>query len=368
MTFRNHRIAAGLALAFAATGAPAQTPPAPAPTPAPSRTPSVLYLPNVTPERFTLGTPTPAATPTIVPSPTPTPAPSAVPVPRAAQQARRPVVTVQPTPLATASPDAAAEPPPAILPPPTPAPTPAAQPPEPAATPAEATPAWLWMLIGAGAMAALFAAYLAYQRRRGADEGEPEAIEPVAVELPPAPAPAAPSPAPTSAPIASVPAAPEPFEITLRPVRIELGADIILDFELSLSNLQPSAADNVRVTLALMSASPDQDRNIAAFHATPLIDPAVPPFDLPAGQTGGMPVRIGLPRDQLHIVEVGGRPMFVPMVMLDLRWRSGISIRRFGGDFMIGTPGQGSKLGPISLDRGQVVTTLGAARYTPRPS
>ena len=94
-------------------------------------------------------------------------------------------------------------------------------------------------------------------------------------------------------------------------------------------------------------------------------DSAVPAFDLGSGAGGRLPVRLALRRDALHVVQAAGRPMAVPMMLIDLRWRAGISIRRFGADFMIGTAGQGQKLGPIWLDRPSV-GALSATRYLPR--
>ncbi|UYY59591.1 hypothetical protein [Sphingomonas sp. S2-65] len=140
----------------------------------------------------------------------------------------------------------------------------------------------------------------------------------------------------------------------------------MLELELLIGNRQVEAAENVRVQLALISASPDQDRHAASFHAATMLgDSAVPAFDLAAGAGGRLPVRLALPRDALHIVQAAGRPMFVPMVLIDLRWRAGISIRRFGADFMVGTAGQGPKLGPIWLER-PTSAPLAATRYLPR--
>ena len=140
----------------------------------------------------------------------------------------------------------------------------------------------------------------------------------------------------------------------------------MLDFELLIGNIQGSAAENIRVLMAMMSANPEQDRNIAGYHANPLVDSAGAPFDLAAGAGGRMPVRLALPRELIHVVEIHGRPMFVPMVMIEVKWRAGISIRRFGADFMVGTPGQAGKLGPIWLDRNQQASQLTATRYFPR--
>ena len=365
--------AAALAVSIAAPVVHAQqtATPAPTPTPAPSRPPNLMYLPNVTPERFTLGTPspTPAPTPAIVPPP----APVATDTPRASAPARtasRPSAArasvAQPTP--SASPTAVETPAPVPSPLATAAPMPAPQT-VPAAQPA-GTPGWLWMLIGAGATALVFGGVWALRRRRGVEQVE--AHEAPAASPPPPPPPARPvAPPPGLAPKAASPpaAAPsgEPFEIVLRPARIEVTErDIMLECELLIGNTHGSAAENVRVTLAMMTASPDQDRNIAGFHANPMVDPAGTPFDLAAGAGGRMPVRLALPRELVHVVEVAGRPMFVPMVMIELKWRAGISIRRFGVDFMVGTAGQGGKVGLIWLDRNQQARELAATRYLPR--
>ena len=365
--------AAALAVSIAAPVVHAQqtATPAPTPTPAPSRPPNLMYLPNVTPERFTLGTPspTPAPTPAIVPPP----APVATDTPRASAPARtasRPSAArapvAQPTPSASLT--AVETPAPVPTPLATAAPVPAPQT-VPAAQPA-GTPGWLWMLIGAGATALAFGGVWALRRRRGMEQVE--AHEAPAASPPPPPPPARPvAPPPGLAPKAAPPpaAAPsgEPFEIILRPARIEVTErDIMLECELQIGNTHGSAAENVRVTLAMMTASPDQDRNIASFHANPMVDPAGTPFDLAAGAGGRMPVRLALPRELVHVVEVAGRPMFVPLVMIELKWRAGISIRRFGADFMVGTAGQGGKVGLIWLDRNQQARELAATRYLPR--
>jgi len=365
--------AAALAVSIAAPVVHAQqtATPAPTPTPAPSRPPNLMYLPNVTPERFTLGTPSPTPTPT--PAIVPPPAPVATDTPRASAPARtasRPSAArapvAQPTP--SASPTAVETPAPVPSPLATAAPMPAPQT-VPAAQPA-GTPGWLWMLIGAGATALVFGGVWALRRRRGVEQVE--AHEAPAASPPPPPPPARPvAPPPGLAPKAASPpaAAPsgEPFEIVLRPARIEVTErDIMLECELLIGNTHGSAAENVRVTLAMMTASPDQDRNIAGFHANPMVDPAGTPFDLAAGAGGRMPVRLALPRELVHVVEVAGRPMFVPMVMIELKWRAGISIRRFGVDFMVGTAGQGGKVGLIWLDRNQQARELAATRYLPR--
>jgi hypothetical protein len=240
--------------------------------------------------------------------------------------------------------------------------------PEAATPPPSDIPGWLWALIGAGVTATGFGGIWVL-RRRHREAPEEEVYEAPAAAPPPPARPVAPPPGIAPPPAVTPPAGPsgEPFEILIQPGRIEVTErDVVLDFELLVGNLQPSAAENIRVMMAMMSANPDQDRNIAGYHANPIMDSAGTPFDLAAGAGGRMPVRLALPREMIHVVQIHGRPMFVPMVMVELKWRAGISIRRFGMDFMIGTPGQAGKLGPIWLDRNQQASQLIATRYFPR--
>lgn len=227
-------------------------------------------------------------------------------------------------------------------------------------------------------MALLLGAFWALRRRRRApDAGFEAPPEPVAVPEPPlraAPPGIAPRPRPAAPPAAAAPPTSpslgsDPFELVVRPLHLELNAEeVLLEIELLIGNLQPGAAEAIRASLALISANPDQDRHVAGFHANPVADPAGRAFDLAAGAGGRMPARLRVRREHLHVVQVGGRPMFVPLVMVDLRWRAGLSVRRFGADFMIGTAGQGPKLGPIWLDRAQISAPLAATRYLPRPA
>jgi hypothetical protein len=322
------------------------TAPTPAPTPAPSPTA------RATP---------PAARPTPQPAqrttaPAPTPAVRATPTPSPAPQASN-----TPTAVALPTPEAAT---PAAVEAPAPVP---AQP------PAGGVP-WLWILLGAFAAALVGAGgWLLGRRGRPAPEPEPEA--PVAERQPPRPAHPAPAPAPTpvAPPRPALAAAPaEPIAIEFHPLHIDIGEkSAVLEFELGLFNASGASADGLRVSLLLASANPDQDALIASFHASSALPAAGPPLDMPAGEGGRIPGKLAIEAERIHVVQVGGRPMFVPIVLIDLRWRGGLSIRRHGATFMVGTAGQsggqGGKLGPIWLDRGaQRQTGLAANRYLPQ--
>lgn len=345
---------AGLALtALAAVPAHAQTP-APSPTPTPSV--PIYNLPGVTPERFSIG-PAPTPSPTPVPTPTATRAPAVRPTPTATPLARAalgatPIVQATPTPT------------PAVAAPPLASPTIVALPSVPAPQPGDSQRSpWFWALLGAGATAlAGLAGWLLLRRSEPAYE---DCDEPVAAVAPPAPPPPPPPPAPApTEPVAAV--AVEPFEITVSPVRIDVTeTEAVIELELLIANLQDAPAENIRLALAIVSARPEQDVVSAGFHAQPS-EPVGAPFDLQPGAGGRIPVRLSLPRERIHVVEVAGRPMFVPMLMVELRWRGGLSLKRFGADFMLGTAGQGGKLGPIWLDRGQPQVRLAATRYITR--
>lgn len=376
-------VAAALAAGGGVSVAQAQqtTSPTPAPTPTPSsRLPNVMYLPNTSLGGTPVPTPAPPPTVTVAPVAAPTAAPTraAAPAPRATAPARtastpapvRAAPADQPSPVPTA---VATQAPVAPAPLATAAATPVEAAPQPVpGTPAGGMPGWLWALLGAGGTALAFGGAWALRRRKRAAEEEryeAPAAAPAPAVAPPAGRPVAPPPgiAPTPSPAPAAVPSGEPFEILLRPGSIEVTErDVLLDFELLLGNLQASAAENIRLTMAMMSANPDQDRQIAGYHASPMVDPAGAPFDLAAGAGGRMPARLALPRELIHVLEVQRRPMFVPLVMIELKWRAGISIRRFGADFMVGTPGQGGKLGPIWLDRNQQARQLAATRYLPR--
>jgi hypothetical protein len=351
------------ATAFAAPAAFAQTAPAPTPTPAIAPPPRVQALPGVIPERFSIA-PAPSPTPTPLATPAPIATPRAAPVPRAAAPRPAPVARPQPdaalpTPRPSSAPSSAtpapAVPPVGTVPAATPSPVAAAQ---------DDTPTpWLWALGGAGGTALIgLAGWLLLRRRRvGEDSPDPD-VEPV-TSPEPVPTPS-PSPAPPRPEVRPPAPAGEPFEFVLNPQRIQFAEhEILLEFELLIGNASGLPAENIRAALAAMSANPRQDEVIAAFHAAPQGEPAGPPFDLPVGGGGRMPARLSLPREGVHVVQHGGRPMFVPLVLIDFRWRSGLSIRRFAADFMLGTAGQGAKLGPVWLDRPAPTGGLAATRY-----
>ncbi len=364
----------------AGTAAVAQTP-APAPTP-----PPVITLPGV--ENFSLPPsgqqPTPAPTPTPTATAAPPPVVPTVPSPTAATPTPSPTATARrsPTPEATAPPTPTVEPTPAASPLPSlvaePAPVPS-PPPTVEAAPAQGGALWPWFAGGAALLLTVLAA-LWWRRSRAQERhyeeeyvpvaakepaapetaqpvaqpvtSEPEddfVIEPVPVVAPPPPPPPAPSVAPAAA---ATPAA--PFATRLEPtmVTIEEGG-AVLEFAYLITNQGTTAADAVRPLLGMVTAGPDLDGQITQFHASAPISNNAEPFTLQPGETRRVTGQVALPRESMHVTTANNRPMIVPVVLANLRWRAGLTVRTFTDAFIVGTGlADVGKLGPFWLDRG----------------
>lgn len=377
------RLAGAAALALTAAAAQAQQgTPTPTPAPAPSR-PPIITLPGA--ERFELRPSDPQqARPTPAPAPAPTPSRAITPppIPVATPAARRSEPATRATP-APPRPEAVATPTPTPAPVAEPTAAPLGQPlPTPAATPApvataaplplpaeEPQPSLLpWLALGAAVPIGLGVAGWLYLTRRRSRRRRGRSYRPVAAPpAPPEPAPLPLQSGPPAAlpPLAVAPPSNEPFSIELRPLAIDVSEQgVVLEYELLIGNPSAASAEGVRVSLAMMSANPDQDLLVESFHTAPPVQPIASPFTLLPQAGGRIAGKSLLTHERIHVVRVQGRPMFVPLVMVDVRWRGGLSIRQYGVDYMVGSAGQGGKLGPIWLDRGaQRTVGLAANRY-----
>ncbi|MCP3730769.1 hypothetical protein M9978_10040 [Sphingomonas sp. MG17] len=328
--------------------------PAPPPTPAPSPTPTPL---------------------TIQPLPTATASPPAVARPAATRPAARAPDAAAAVPAPSASRTASATP--AVVSEPAPAvesdlSTNIAAAPEPAG---EAVPVWIWAALGGGLLLVLgvAAGWLLGRRRRAAAE-EVEAVEPVSAPVAVPPPPPTPSPpARVQTPPAAAPAPPpEGMLVTeLRPLRAAIRDGLVtLDFELFIQNRGTESADNIRAVMALMGANAQQDEHIAGFHASARMTTGSEPFSIAPGGVFMLNGQVSLPDGQMPAVNVQGKPMFVPIVPVALRWYAGLSIKTLRDAFMVGTvpaPG-GDKLGPLWVERAASgFGPLAAKRYVPKP-
>ena len=188
----------------------------------------------------------------------------------------------------------------------------------------------------------------------------------------PSPQPSAPPPiAPATPQFLLRPAAPRGMQVELRPIRADVGQNqTALDFELVVTNNSGEKADDIRVVLGMVSASPEQDRMIGGFHASAKLAQPAPPFALAPGASHSFGARLALSAEAIHVVTSGGRPMFVPIVMANLRWRAGLSVKSLAETHMVGVaPTEGNRLGPFWLDRGpHSQARLATKRYDPVPA
>lgn len=197
------------------------------------------------------------------------------------------------------------------------------------------------------------------RRRLDAVSEEEEVAAPAEARLP------VPEPVARASMEARAPDPAPPFVVRVLAASVEFTAEALaFELDLEITNTQAQAAEAVRPALALISAHPAQDLDIAAFHGGSASMAQAQAFDIPAAGAVRLPVRIRLARERIHTLAVQGRPMVVALLMLDLRWRAGLSIRRTGADFLLGSAGGGARPGPIWLDRGPP-SALAAIAYAP---
>lgn len=352
------------------------------------------------------GQPTPTPTPAPTPTPTsPAAPPRVVPTQPNAATTPAPVPARRPEQTATDAPPAAAQPPESVAAGDAAAPssidsalstTPdmsASESDDAApvvATPANApsgTPLWAWALT---ALAALGAG-LWYWRRRAAPAGPaldeaPKAAPPpsapraapsplpkaAAPSLPAPPAPAAPAPRPAS-PLVTRPAAENRALVTMTlAIRsIRFAADhVAVGFALDLRNDGTAAATGLMVRLALNQGSAMTEPVLGRFFdgagGSVLRDDML----LLPGAGEELSTEVMLPRATIEPLMIGGKPMLVPVMAIDVTYHwdgDGDAFGQNAGSFVLGReqgPGGSDKLAPLALDRTAYAVDRPAARPT----
>src|SRR5690242_1090456 len=367
-TPRPRRRLALIALAAGAAPVAAQTTPAqpPANSQAPQtlpgldnfsiapRTPMPMPVPTPTP------TPSPAAPLTVQPLPSPTPTPRAAPSRTARSPAPvptpSPTPTATPTPAPTATPDAtpSAAPSAAATPVPAETATPAAVP---APAPVAATRhslLWIALFIVLLLLPAL-GVVLWFLRRGPAgavpadaawDEDDEDWIAPDQLVPAPAPRPVVPPRQPPGT------ATRPRLEIGFTPRSAGTdGGRAAVDYDLVVRNTGNAAAEGVQMRVELVTAGNSHDAELQARLDAPIEKPMIAPFTLAAGQARPIRALAQLPKAAVNVVAVQGRPMFVPIVAVDLRYRWPGGEGQTAGSFVIGiAPKAGERMRPFWLD------------------
>jgi len=382
-------------------------PPKPTPTPAPPPSgPVVAPFSRPTPAPTAAPTPTPAPSPAVTPPPVTTTRPSATtaaPAARPTPRATTPAPQAAPTPVPTS----ASGPVVTVSPSPTAAATPEALPMATATAPAPAEqPSGGWSsgtLIAIGvAIAALAAAgWFLFGRRRRAGESDWAEAAPVAPPRPapvptPAPAPFSPAPIPAPAPssgLLTVPLrriaegvqpqqppspplpaglvtvrAPQPprgasledqkpeLEIVLIPQRAgtDPSMSAAIEYRIVVRNVGRGDARDVAFGIYMLSASARQAADLQMIFTSPVDKPVVAPFEVRAGDQVELTGTALLPRANLNVMTIDGKPWFVPVLAMKAEYRWGESVGAPGvatAAHMIGIDrGEGAKLAPFRLD------------------
>ena len=182
------------------------------------------------------------------------------------------------------------------------------------------------------------------------------------VVAPPTPWPTAtkPTPAPPSTPapprddggIVSVRLKPE-LNVEFVPDRaVVTDRDVMLQFDVTITNSGSAPARDVLVEGKLVTAHAAQDAEIAGFFAAPDGTGDRMALIPPLGRIA-LKSAVRLPLDQLHSFEVDGRRLFVPLVALNILFRSGAGDGHASASFLVGRGSDDdAKLAPFRLDLG----------------
>jgi hypothetical protein len=180
------------------------------------------------------------------------------------------------------------------------------------------------------------------------DDDDDDWIAPDQVAPPPPPA----APAPV-APLRQPPGtATRPrLEIGFTPRSAGVTANAAVDYDLVVRNVGPVAAEGVQLRVELITAGETHDAELQARLDAPIDKPMIAPFTLAAGQARPIRALAQLPKSAINVVTVQGRPMFVPIVAIDLRYRWPAGEGQTAQSFVIGiAPKQGERMRPFWLD------------------
>jgi hypothetical protein len=296
---------------------------------------------------------------------------------RRAEQART-ASTAALSPAASQTPPSSANP--TALPPSAPVATasPASPPPiassplaeEPSTAPATLAPErhlllWPWLLaafVAAGAAAF----FLLRHRSRHAFAGGPQidmfaapepapappAAPPVAKAPQPAPAPTPPKPA-SSVPGGIVSTGLRPWvEVAMNPLRcIVEDAHVTFEFELELFNSGTAVARDILVEAMAFNAGPTQEQDIGMFFAKPAGEgdriEGIPPL-----QRMTLKTQVVAPRENVQVLEAGGRQVFVPLLAFNALYGWNGREGQTSVSYLLGRDTKSDKMAPFRLDLG----------------
>jgi hypothetical protein len=127
---------------------------------------------------------------------------------------------------------------------------------------------------------------------------------------------------------------------------------VVFEFELTVYNSGSGVARDILIEAVMINASPTQQQEIDAFFARTggegeRID-RIPPL-----QRSALRPRVAVPRQQLRVLEAGGRRVFVPLIAFNVQynWGGGRS-GQTSAVYLLGRETKAEKLAPFRIDLG----------------
>lgn len=128
--------------------------------------------------------------------------------------------------------------------------------------------------------------------------------------------------------------------------------DVLLQFDVVLTNVGSAPARDVLVEGRLFTAHVGQDREIAEFFHNPAVNGDRMTSIAPLGRISLKSVA-RLPLDEVHRFTAGDREMFVPLVGFNILYRAGSAESQASASFLVGRGGEDDqKLAPFRIDQG----------------
>lgn len=235
-----------------------------------------------------------------------------------------------------------------------PAPAPAA------AAPLHPSKIWIFVLLGILILPGAVVAAWFYRRALPADGNLVGAIDDEDDWVTPAePARAAAAPAPPAPPVPAPqnpgPVARAQIDLAFRPRRAGTNlTSAAVDYELFVRNTGAAQARNVRLSVALITAGNSHDAELKELFDNDVTRPVVAPFDLAPGEERAVKSVAMLSKEAINVVSVKGRPMFVPMVAVNVLYAWDGGSGQTASSHVVGIAGgKGERMRPFWLDQAQ---------------
>lgn len=184
------------------------------------------------------------------------------------------------------------------------------------------------------------------------DDGDDDWIAPAEPATPPA---ASEPPAPPVARRTLGSTARAQLEVAFRPRRAGTNlTSAAVEYELVVRNTGTAPAHAVRLSVELITAGNTHDAELKALFDGGVARPTVAPFDLAPDEDKTIKAMAMLPKEAINVVSVKGRPMFVPMVAINVlyAWQGGSG--QTASSHVIGIArDDGERMRPFWLDQAQ---------------